>query len=181
MNDKDIKALLTRLGLTGAALESGSGEWIDVANPATGAVLARVRGAASAGYERVMARAVDAALAWRAVPAPKRGEAVRLLGEALRQITVNPTPVLHAAVIDPALRQWDTPPPERLDDALAYFDSETSSLADAIDHVPVDSWTRTGSVAGGGSVTAITVARDAVREGRKGLEDIERTLAAVRD
>jgi hypothetical protein len=104
-----------------------------------------------------------------------------VLGEALRQITVNPTPVLHAAVIDPALRQWDTPPPERLGDALAHFDSETSSLADAIDHVPVDSWTRTGSVAGGGSVTAITVARDAVREGRKGLEDIERTLAAVRD
>jgi len=84
MNDKDLKALLTRLGLGGAALESGGGEWIDVTNPASGAILARVRGAASADYERTMARAVDAALAWRAVPAPKRGEAVRLLGEALR-------------------------------------------------------------------------------------------------
>jgi len=85
MNDKDIKALLTRLGLTGATLESGGGAQIEVTNPATGALLARVRGASDAEYERVMARAVDAAAAWRAVPAPKRGEAVRLLGEALRR------------------------------------------------------------------------------------------------
>jgi aldehyde dehydrogenase (NAD+) len=85
MNDMNIKALLARLGLTGTALESGGGEWIDVANPASGAVLARVRGASSADYEQVMTRAVEAALAWRTVPAPKRGEAVRLLGEALRQ------------------------------------------------------------------------------------------------
>ncbi|HNS28369.1 MAG TPA: aldehyde dehydrogenase family protein, partial [Steroidobacteraceae bacterium] len=85
MNDKDIKALLTRLGLTGATLESGGGAQIEVTNPATGALLARARGASDAEYERVMARAVDAAAAWRAVPAPKRGEAVRLLGEALRR------------------------------------------------------------------------------------------------
>lgn len=32
-----------------------------------------------------MARAVEAAAAWRAVPAPKRGEAVRKFGEALRR------------------------------------------------------------------------------------------------
>jgi len=85
MNDKDIKALLARLGVDGAALESGGGEGIEVTNPATGALLARVRGASAADYERVMAGAVEAARAWRAVPAPRRGEAVRLLGEALRR------------------------------------------------------------------------------------------------
>ena len=80
-----IAALLARLGLDAATLESGGGAWIDVTNPATGTALARVRGAAAADYERVMARAVDAAAAWRAVPAPRRGEVVRLLGEALRR------------------------------------------------------------------------------------------------
>jgi hypothetical protein len=104
-----------------------------------------------------------------------------VLADALRQITVNDTPVVHAAVVDPALRHWDAPPPERLDDALVIFDDEATSLADAVDRVPVDAWTRSGSVAGGGSVTALTVVRDAVRDGRQGLEEIVRTLAAVRD
>jgi hypothetical protein len=103
-----------------------------------------------------------------------------ILGEALRQIMVNPTPVVHAAVVDPARRQWDTPPPERLGDALALFTDEATTLADAIDRVPADGWTRTGSIAGGGTVSAIDVAREAVRVGRSGLADIERTLAAVR-
>ena len=81
----DIAALLARLGLDAAALDSGSGDWIDVQNPASGAVLARVRGAAGADFERVIDTAVEAAAAWRNVPAPKRGEAVRRLGEALRR------------------------------------------------------------------------------------------------
>ena len=46
---------------------------------------------------------------------------------------------------------------------------------------PTDGWTRTGTVAGGGSISAIEVVREAVRVGRAGLGDIERTLAAVRN
>jgi hypothetical protein len=103
-----------------------------------------------------------------------------VLGEALHQITVNPTPVLHAAVVDPAERQWDTPPPEDLDDALAFFADEAGNLAEAVGHVPADAWTRSGTVAGDGSVSAIDVVREAVRVGRAGLSDIEKTLAAVR-
>jgi hypothetical protein len=103
-----------------------------------------------------------------------------ILAEALHQIMVNPTPVVHAAVVDPAERQWDTPPPERLDDAWDLFADEATTLADAIDRVPADEWTRTGSIAGGGTVSAIDVAREAVRAGRSGLGDIERTLAALR-
>src|SRR6266478_5367594 len=72
---------------------SGSRGWsthtggaiIDSINPATGQRLAQVRGATPQDYEDVMASAVAAAAAWRLVPAPKRGEAVRLMGEELRK------------------------------------------------------------------------------------------------
>src|SRR6202795_999590 len=62
-----------------------NGPLIDSINPATGKRLAQVRGAPPEDYEDVMASAVAAAAAWRQVPAPKRGEAVRLMGEELRQ------------------------------------------------------------------------------------------------
>jgi L-aminoadipate-semialdehyde dehydrogenase len=61
-----------------------TGPLIDSINPATGQRLAQVRGATSADYEHVIDAAVVAAAAWRGVPAPKRGEAVRAVGEELR-------------------------------------------------------------------------------------------------
>jgi len=63
---------------------ASDGPLIDSVNPATGEVIARVRPAGPADYERVMASAAAAFAAWRDVPAPRRGEAVRLVGEALR-------------------------------------------------------------------------------------------------
>ncbi|MGB0514902.1 MAG: aldehyde dehydrogenase family protein, partial [Wenzhouxiangellaceae bacterium] len=70
----------------------GPGRWstttdagtIDSINPATGEVIARVHAASEADYERVMTQAVVTARAWRQVPAPVRGEAVRRVTEALR-------------------------------------------------------------------------------------------------
>src|SRR5258708_25609242 len=64
--------------------EQQSGPLIDSINPATGQRLAQVRGATEDDYEHVMTAAVDAARQWRQVPAPKRGEAIRLMGEELR-------------------------------------------------------------------------------------------------
>ena len=61
-----------------------TGPLIDSINPASGKRLAQVRGATAEDYENVMTAAVAAAAAWRQVPAPKRGEAVRLMGEELR-------------------------------------------------------------------------------------------------
>lgn len=58
---------------------------IDSINPATGEVIARVYSAAVADYERVMASALEVFATWRVMPAPRRGEAVRLCTEALRQ------------------------------------------------------------------------------------------------
>ena len=95
MSSVDINSLLSRLGL--GALNpgawSGSKGWstaqegalINVRNPATGTVIAQVRPATAADYEDVMKSAVETAALWRTIPAPKRGEAVRLLGEELRR------------------------------------------------------------------------------------------------
>jgi aldehyde dehydrogenase (NAD+) len=90
-----IDALLKSLGLaaTNAGTWTGDGGWLDDAsakliesvNPTTGEVIARVRATTPAQYEKVMKSAVTAAKAWRSVPAPKRGEAVRLMGEELRK------------------------------------------------------------------------------------------------
>jgi aldehyde dehydrogenase (NAD+) len=63
---------------------SEPGTLFDAVNPSTGQRLAQVRAATAADYEHVLADAVVAAQAWREVPAPKRGEIVRLMGEELR-------------------------------------------------------------------------------------------------
>src|SRR5271170_1518721 len=64
--------------------QESKGPLIECVNPSTGARLAQVHAALEGDYEHVMAAAVSAAAAWRRVPAPKRGEAVRLIGEELR-------------------------------------------------------------------------------------------------
>ncbi len=90
----DISGILKRLGID--SINSGAwsgtlgwskdiaGTLITSSNPATGDTLAQVRAATVTDYEAVMRSALEAAAAWRTVPAPRRGEAVRLLGEALR-------------------------------------------------------------------------------------------------
>jgi aldehyde dehydrogenase (NAD+) len=90
-----ITETLAALGIrdSNSGTWSGSRGWseqtsaglIDSMNPATGKRLAQVRGASAEDYEHVVAAAVQAAKDWRQVPAPKRGEIVRLVGEALRQ------------------------------------------------------------------------------------------------
>ena len=95
MSKPDINTLLGRLGLkaTNAGAWSGTHGWstsrdgtlINIRNPADASLIAQLRPANAEDYENVMASAVEAAAAWRKVPAPKRGEAVRLLGEELRK------------------------------------------------------------------------------------------------
>jgi aldehyde dehydrogenase (NAD+) len=95
MSKLDINALLGRLGLKASnpGAWSGSHGWstsregtlINVRNPADGSLIAQMRPASAEDYEAVIASAAEAAAAWRRVPAPKRGEAVRLLGEELRR------------------------------------------------------------------------------------------------
>jgi aldehyde dehydrogenase (NAD+) len=61
-----------------------TGPVLESENPATGEVLGRVRQASAQDYEACVAAAQDAFLRWRMVPAPKRGEYVRRIGERLR-------------------------------------------------------------------------------------------------
>ncbi|HVT74793.1 MAG TPA: aldehyde dehydrogenase family protein [Lacunisphaera sp.] len=62
----------------------GTGPVLEKHSPIDGSLLGRVRQASPADYERAAAAAQRAFLAWRDVPAPKRGEVVRQLGAALR-------------------------------------------------------------------------------------------------
>jgi aldehyde dehydrogenase (NAD+) len=61
-----------------------SGPELTSLNPATGEPLARIRQAGIEEYERVVNAASAAFLDWRMVPAPKRGEIVREIGNELR-------------------------------------------------------------------------------------------------
>jgi len=92
-HSEETHRILEGLGLSAVNPGASSGDgWhaaadaplIDSINPATGEVIARVRAAGADDYERVMRSAAAAFADWRDVPAPRRGEAVRLMGEALR-------------------------------------------------------------------------------------------------
>ncbi len=77
----DTAAIFSRLGLDAAALQSGDHE---VRTPITGEVIARIASSSAADTDAAIARAQAAFEEWRDVPAPLRGELVRLLGEELR-------------------------------------------------------------------------------------------------
>ncbi len=70
---------------------SGAGWWsqttdagtLNSINPATGETIARVNVCSAQDYARLVEAAEHAFQEWRMVPAPKRGELVRLIGQAL--------------------------------------------------------------------------------------------------
>jgi len=67
-----------------AALKVTASGSLDSRSPIDGQVIGSVKAASPADVEAACARAQDAFLQWRLVPAPRRGELVRLLGEELR-------------------------------------------------------------------------------------------------
>jgi aldehyde dehydrogenase (NAD+) len=75
-------ALLQRLGVDGASVSDGD---LVVKTPITGEEIARVARTSEAETSAAIGRATAAFEAWRDVPAPRRGEFVRLLGEELRR------------------------------------------------------------------------------------------------
>jgi aldehyde dehydrogenase (NAD+) len=88
-------SILSALGLSADNPGSylGHGEWsktkdagvLEPVSPADGSVIGRVFASSAADYETLMKRAQDAFKVWRTTPAPKRGEAIRLCGDALRR------------------------------------------------------------------------------------------------
>ncbi len=87
---KETAALLKKLGLQETNPGVFSGEWsgsgtvLKSVSPVDGQLIAKVRRATPADYEKTVRRAQEAFEKWRSIPAPKRGEIIRQLGNALR-------------------------------------------------------------------------------------------------
>ena len=73
--------ILAAAGLSSAEMTGGT---LPVRSPIDGAEVARVHETQAAEMPAIIARSQAAFRAWREVPAPRRGELVRLLGEELR-------------------------------------------------------------------------------------------------
>jgi len=88
-----MKEILSKLGLEDInagtwcgtqPIRSGKGAVIDSLNPATNERIAGVYSTTADEYEKVIAQAREAFGTWRMTPAPVRGDAVRRIGDALR-------------------------------------------------------------------------------------------------
>ena len=85
--------ILASLGLTeinsgawaGGALDTSGGALVASENPATGETIASVQLANLEHYEAIVAKAQAGFERWRQVPAPKRGEIVRQMGNRMRE------------------------------------------------------------------------------------------------
>src|SRR5688572_24076042 len=77
----EIGPLLARLGVRSEQVSNGT---LAVHSPLTGECVARIPATSAEGASATIDRAHAAFLEWRKVPAPRRGELVRLLGEELR-------------------------------------------------------------------------------------------------
>lgn len=90
----DIKPVLKALGISPQLESASTGtQWLtalgtetrDIISPVDGKKITTVVYAGETEYEAVMKRAETAFPAWRAMPAPARGEIVRQIGEAFRE------------------------------------------------------------------------------------------------
>ncbi|MCR9138292.1 MAG: aldehyde dehydrogenase family protein [Alphaproteobacteria bacterium] len=77
----DTVTILANLGLNRDQITNGS---LSVVSPIDGAEIARVAETSDAQMDEIITASQTAFRSWRDVPAPRRGELVRLLGEELR-------------------------------------------------------------------------------------------------
>lgn len=92
ISGNDLRELLERLGITDLNEGASTGvEWLECQggtiqslSPIDGIPLGSIRQASGDDYERAVSAAVQAFEQWRMVPAPRRGEIVRRLGDAFR-------------------------------------------------------------------------------------------------
>ena len=67
------------------ALQSDNEKLIESINPSTKEVIASVKNTTNEEYEQILSNANEAFKEWRNIPAPVRGDAVRRIGDALRE------------------------------------------------------------------------------------------------
>jgi L-aminoadipate-semialdehyde dehydrogenase len=78
---QEVQTILTDLGVPATAYTNGN---LAARTPLTGEVIAQLPTISASDATKAIAQAHAAFLEWRTVPAPKRGELIRLLGEELR-------------------------------------------------------------------------------------------------
>jgi aldehyde dehydrogenase (NAD+) len=89
-----IKAALQNLFIQSENLGTSTGnvwinsgkEYISSYSPADGALIGKVQVTDSQTYEQVIAKSQEAFAVWRNLPAPQRGEIVRQIGNAIREV-----------------------------------------------------------------------------------------------
>ena len=82
---EEVAGILSGFGVVSEAYQGGA---LEVRTPISGEVIAGVRMPPESAVDAQIERAHGAFLEWRTVPAPRRGELVRLLGEELRAALV---------------------------------------------------------------------------------------------
>src|ERR1700723_1651983 len=83
---KNLKLTGTLNGAcTGAEWLKTSGDILESHSPIDGNLIGSIKQASAKDYDNVVKTASKAFIEWRKVPAPKRGEIVRQMGEALRE------------------------------------------------------------------------------------------------
>ena len=83
LKDLDLSDPTPGAGTGGVWLECEE-EVLESISPINGQTIGRIRQASMADYEKVIIRAGEAFREWRMVPAPRRGEIVREIGNAVR-------------------------------------------------------------------------------------------------
>ncbi len=89
-----VKSALQKLGVQTENFGTSTGNnWIDSGmeyissiSPADGELIAKVQITSRESYEAVVSKAQEAYKTWRNMPAPQRGEIVRQIGNALREV-----------------------------------------------------------------------------------------------
>lgn len=92
--DYQVSEMLKALGIeqinhgatTGTRWFQTKGEIIESFSPADGTLIGAVQQATADDYERIIETAQEAFKNWRMVPAPKRGEIVRQMGDAFARV-----------------------------------------------------------------------------------------------
>jgi len=105
---------------------------------------------------------------------------ITFLGRAVEQTLVEDDPVLHPAVLDAAEREWPdaTGTVEERVDELAW---EADALADRVEHIGADQWSRAARVASHDqTTTALAILWDAVDTAVAHLRNAQATLDEVR-
>ena len=83
--DLPLGGTISGVAYGGAFIPDATGAAIETRDPSTGNILARVRSAGEVECSSAIAAAHQAFKSWRLVPAPKRGEVVRRLGDGYRK------------------------------------------------------------------------------------------------